>query len=101
MRDTTSFQKPIRHVVFFSSKKPQDIDLIMTGLSILQQIPHHRHFEVSRNLGQDTFANDVDVVVYAEFESTEQMAAYRAHPIYQKCIEIVRPLREMRIAADF
>ena len=91
----------IRHVVFFSSKVAEDIDRIVEGLSMLKAIPSVRHFEVSRNRNEDRFGNDVDVVVYAEFENDAALTAYRAHPIYQDCIDIVRPLREMRVAADF
>ncbi|PUB14907.1 stress responsive alpha/beta barrel protein [Yoonia sediminilitoris] len=68
---------------------------------MLKDIPSVSHFEVSRNRNQDRFANDVDVIVYAEFADDAALAAYRAHPIYDDCIKIVRPLRDMRIAADF
>jgi quinol monooxygenase YgiN len=40
-------------------------------------------------------------VVYGEFEDAAALAAYKAHPAYQASIDIVRPIREMRIAADF
>ena len=101
MSEHTSTKKVIRHVVFFSSKVESDIDRIVEGLSMLKSIPSVGHFEVSRNRNEDRFGNDVDVVVYAEFENDAALAAYRAHPIYQDCIDIVRPLREMRVAADF
>lgn len=94
-------RQQIRHVVLFSSKDPDNVDAIIDGLSMLADIPAVSHFEVSRNRHEDRFSNEVDVVVYAEFEDAAALAAYRAHPIYQKCIEIVRPLREMRVAADF
>ncbi|OAN81139.1 stress responsive protein [Sulfitobacter pontiacus] len=91
----------IRHVVFFSAKDPRDIDQIVDSLSMLSAIPSVKHFEVSRNRNEDRFANDVDVIVYAEFEDDAALKAYRAHQIYQDCIDLVRPLRDMRIAADF
>lgn len=68
---------------------------------MLSTIPSVKHFEVRRNRNEDRFSNDVDVVVYAEFEDEEALAAYRAHQTYQDCIEVVRPLRDMRVAADF
>ncbi len=101
MSQQNAEKRIIRHVVFFSSKAEGDIDRIVDGLSMLEAIPSVSHFEVSRNRNEDRFGNDVDVIVYAEFENDDALAAYRAHPIYQDCIEIVRPLREMRIAADF
>jgi quinol monooxygenase YgiN len=101
MSDQKSNGQIIRHVVFFSAKDAQDIDQIVDGLSMLSAIPSVKHFEVSRNRNEDRFANDVDVIVYAEFEDEAALKAYRAHQIYQDCIDLVRPLRDMRIAADF
>ena len=101
MTENTLEKRVIRHVVFFSSKDEGDIDRIVEGLSMLGAIPSVSHFEVSRNRNEDRFGNDVDVVVYAEFEDDAALAAYRSHQIYQDCIDIVRPLREMRVAADF
>ncbi len=101
MSDQTPNRPIIRHVVFFSSKNTEDIDRIVDGLSMLAHIPSVSHFEVARNRNQDRFSNDVDVIVYAEFADEAALNAYRAHQIYQDCIDIVRPLREMRIAADF
>lgn len=92
----------IRHVVFFSARDPADADRIAAGLAMLGNIPHARHFEVGRNLHSDSISGArVDVVVYAEFDDEVALAAYKAHPVYARCIELVRPLREMRIAADF
>ncbi len=92
----------IRHVVFFSAKDQNDVDVIMQGLSVLKTNPHVDHIEISRNLQTDELTgNMVDVIVYAEFSDEEQLAAYKAHPVYQQSIAKVRPLRELRVAADF
>ncbi len=92
----------IRHIVFFSAADPADVDRIAEGLRMLGGIPHARHFEVGRNLQADQIAGArVDVVVYAEFADEAALAAYKADPVYQECIALVRPLRELRIAADF
>ena len=92
----------IRHVVFFSAANPDDVERVREGLMMLAQIPHARHFEVGRNLQSDPIAGArVDLVVYAEFEDEAALAAYKAHPIYDACTARVRPLRELRIAADF
>ena len=42
-----------------------------------------------------------DFVVYGEFEDEAALSAFKAHPIYQKSIDIVRPLRDLRMSADF
>lgn len=92
----------IRHVVFFSAADAADLERIREGLMMLADIPHADHFEVGRNLQSDTISKErVDLVVYAEFGDEAALAAYKAHPIYAACIARVRPLRELRIAADF
>ncbi len=91
----------IRHIVFFNARNPDDLDRIREGLETLSGIPHARHFEVGRNLRTDDLTGaEVDFVVYAEFDSEADLAAYKAHPLYQRAIDRVKPLRDMRIAAD-
>lgn len=91
----------IRHVVFFNAKDKADLPRIIEGLSLLKNIPHSDVFEVRQNTRNDELSGEVDVVVYAEFASDEALSAYKADPIYSEAIDIVRPLRDMRIAADF
>lgn len=92
----------IRHIVFFSARDPKDVEAIREGLLMLRDIPHSQHFEVGRNLRSDTISGpEVDVVVYAEFADQAALDAYKAHPTYAACIARVRPMREVRIAADF
>lgn len=89
----------IRHIVFFTAK-PEELDAVVAGLEQLGQIPSASHFEVRRNTRVDQIANEVDVVVYAEFADAAALAAYKAHPIYAETTLKVRPLRELRLAAD-
>ena len=92
----------IRHIVFFSAKMPEDKDAIFDGLSLLKANPHARHIEIARNMHVDAIKGvDVDFVVYSEFENEDALTRYKAHHTYQDSIDIVRPLRELRIAADF
>lgn len=92
----------IRHVVFFSAKDKKDLDAIFEGLSILKTNPHPEHLEISHNMQADAISGEVvEVVVYAEFADEAQLDAYKAHPVYQQSIDRVRPLRELRLAADF
>ena len=90
----------IRHIVFFTARTPDEIEAIVAGLERLGQIPSARHFEVRRNTRVDQIGNEVDVVVYAEFADAAALAAYKAHPIYADVTLKVRPLRELRLAAD-
>lgn len=91
----------IRHIVFFTAKSPENLPAILDGLSLLGTIPHVSHFEVTQNRKVDQIGNDIDVVVYAEFENEAALRAYKAHPTYAEATRRVRPLREMRYAADF
>ncbi|MFD1156854.1 Dabb family protein [Roseovarius aestuarii] len=92
----------IRHIVFFSAANPADVGAIRDGLMMLKDIPDAQHFEVGQNLQSDTISGPrIDVVVYAEFADEAALAAYKSNPIYEACIARVRPMREMRIAADF
>lgn len=91
----------IRHIVFFSAKDPGEIEAIRAGLARLGGIPNARRFEVALNGKHDQLSNEVDVVVYGEFDDLEQLAAFKAHPLYAEAIAVVRPRRELRIAADY
>ncbi|GAA4529301.1 Dabb family protein [Chelativorans composti] len=91
----------IRHIVFFSARDPEDVDRIAQSLWKLAEIPHSDFFEIGINRKVDLYANDVDVIVYAEFANEEALAAYKAHPIYEETTNRVRPMRELRYAADF
>lgn len=91
----------IRHIVFFTAKDKADIDKIIDGLSLLYAIPNAFHLEIVRNRKIDQLSNDIDVIVYAEFNSDTEITAYKNHSLYQESIRRVQPLRELRIAADY
>ncbi|MDI7861271.1 Dabb family protein [Rhizobiaceae bacterium n13] len=91
----------IRHIVFFTVSDPDNLEAVRAGLSILTENPHARTLEIGTNLKTDQLGGEVDFVVYGEFDDEAALAAYKAHPLYQQSIELVRPLREMRIAADY
>ncbi|MCX7305397.1 MAG: Dabb family protein [Hyphomicrobiales bacterium] len=90
----------IRHIVFFSAKRRDDIETIRQGLLALGTIPHSTVFEVSLNTQVDPLSDEIDIVVYAEFPDVEALAAYKAHPTYAATTARVRPLRELRFSAD-
>jgi hypothetical protein len=90
----------IRHIVFFSARDG-DVERVRTGLLELGRIPHSRFFEVALNGKVDPLSDEIDVVVYAEFEDEAALAAYKAHPLYAETTARVRPLRDLRFSADF
>ncbi|MBU1317141.1 MAG: Dabb family protein [Alphaproteobacteria bacterium] len=90
----------IRHIVFFTAP-PEKVEQVRKGLSLLTEIPHARRLEIGTSIKRDPFGNEVDVVVYGEFEDVAALDAFQAHPLYQVSIDAVRPIRDMRIAADY
>ncbi len=94
----------IRHIVMFSAKDRADLDTIENGLNNLTQIPAatglNFTLEIRRNEKADQLGNDIDIVVYGEFPDIETLHKYKEHPLYEKSTSIVRPLRELRFAAD-
>jgi hypothetical protein len=91
----------IRHIVFFSARNRSDLETIRAGLSLLTEIPHAARLEIGENVKTDQLGGEVDLIVYGEFVDAAALAAYKAHANYQRSIEIVRPLREIRMAADY
>ena len=90
----------IRHIVFFSAKNPADLERIEAGLQPLERIPAASLLEVRRNLARDQLGNEIEIVVYGEFADQAALDAYKADPLYAEAIRVVRPLRELRFAAD-
>lgn len=90
----------IRHIVFFSARRKEDVEAVRSGLLALGNIPHSRVFEVTLNTKVDPMSDEIDVVVYAEFENEAALAAYKAHPLYARTTSEVKPLRELRYSAD-
>ena len=90
----------IRHIVFFSARRTEDVEAVRTGLLALGNIPHSSLFEVTLNSKVDPLSDAIDVVVYAEFRDDAALAAYKAHPLYAETTSKVKPLRELRYSAD-
>ncbi len=89
----------IRHIVFFSVKPDQDIDVVRKGLEQLGTIPYSDVFEVLPNSKVDPMGNAIDLVVYAEFKDEEALFAYKTirlmtHPrsMCVLCVSCASPL---------
>jgi len=90
----------IRHIVFFTLKDPARRAEAIAGLERLGAIPGSTLFEVRANTKSDQIGNDIDVVVYGEFPSIDALKRYKQHPTYADVTRTVRPMRELRFAAD-
>lgn len=101
LSESASNEIMIRHIVFFTAASSSNLEPILDGLALLTKIPHARRLEVAQNRKSDPASKEVDVIVYGEFGTDAELAAYKAHPLYQEAIKRVRPLREVRFAADY
>jgi hypothetical protein len=90
----------IRHIVFFTLKDPGQAADAMAKLERLGAIPGSTLFHVRANTKSDQIGNDIDIVVYSEFPDLAALKAYKKHPTYAEVTAMVRPLRELRFAAD-
>ena len=90
----------IRHIVYFSVRSADDRQRVLDGLRLLEANPHALHLEVGENLKLDSLGNEIDFVVYGEFADEAALEAFKAHPVYEASIAVVRPIRDLRIAAD-
>lgn len=91
----------IRHIVLFTAKDGADVQRIHQALCKLRSIPHASHLEVAYNAKKDGLSEEIDIVVYGEFDDFEQLEKYKAHPLYGESVAVVRPLRDLRIAVDY
>jgi quinol monooxygenase YgiN len=91
----------IRHIVLFRARDPQDREAVRQGLALLKDIPAASVLEVEYNSRIDPWSDEADIVVYGEFADEAALAAFKAHPLYAESIRRVRPLRDLRIAADY
>jgi len=90
----------IRHIVLFSLKDPAQTADVMAKLGRLGTIPGSTLFSVTPNTKSDLFGNEIDIVVYSEFPDLDALKAYKKHPTYMEVTSVVRPMRELRFAAD-
>lgn len=91
----------IRHIVLFRAADPANVEAVKNGLRRLCEIPAATLLEVELNSRKDALSDEIDVVVYGEFEDEAALEAFKAHPIYHEAIQVVRPMRDLRIAVDY
>jgi heme-degrading monooxygenase HmoA len=89
----------IRHIVFFTCIEANKV-AVFQELKTLETIQGNWTLQVTENLKIDQFANDIDFVVYGEFPDEQAIKKFKSSPIYNEATKNVRPLRDLRFAAD-
>ncbi|HKI61739.1 MAG TPA: Dabb family protein [Mariprofundaceae bacterium] len=90
----------VRHIVMWKLKNKADAAEIKGRLEALAgRIPGLLHAEV----GVDFLASDqsADLVLVADLESREALAAYQAHPEHQSVVPLVKAAALSRIVVDY
>ncbi|MBA5723609.1 Dabb family protein [Candidatus Liberibacter sp.] len=90
----------LRHIVFFTVS-PENYEDVCSGLSDLIGIPHVRLLEIGKNLRIDSWSQEIDLVVYGEFDDQESLDSFKKHPLYQSAVSKVVNLRKLRFAVDY
>ncbi|MEM1399446.1 MAG: Dabb family protein [Pseudomonadota bacterium] len=91
----------IRHIVLFSLKNREDMPRVVRILEGYRAIPQVRSLEVGVNQKLDTLSNEFDVALTVSFETVDDLEAYKQHAIYKAGTEVIRPLRDQRVVADY
>ena len=91
----------IRHIVLFRARKSEDIQAMYDGLERLIAIKDANVLEVKLNERKDSWSDEIDVIVYGEFKDLAALNKFKESPVYKDTIKIVKPLRDIRITADY
>ncbi len=90
----------IRHIVMWKFREGTgaQADEFLTRLKALDGvIPQLKRCEVARNIGADNY----DAVLVSEFDSMEDLAAYKADPRHVAASELCKAIRADRVAVDY
>jgi hypothetical protein len=94
----------IKHIVMWRMKndvegqeKQEQASSMKAHLeSLPQAVPQIRHFEIGLNVNQSERA--MDIVLYSEFDSREDLNTYSAHPAHQEAVVFIRSITsEVRV----
>lgn len=91
----------IRHLVFFSVERPEDVAVVVETLNGYRDIPSVRSLEVARNDKLDDADREIDVVLHVTFDDRDALNAYKRHPAYLAGIDVIRPRRRLRYVVDY
>lgn len=90
----------IRHIVMWKFRPGTETEQeqFLSGLRALQGvIPQLLKSEVARNVGQGNY----DAVLVSEFQSLEDLDAYKNDPRHKAVSALCKSIREDRVAVDY
>ena len=90
----------IRHIVMWKFRPGTEAEqaAFLEGLrGLLGVVPQLRRCEVARNVGQGNY----DAVLVSDFDSLEDLAAYKADPRHQAVSALCKSIRTDRVAVDY
>jgi hypothetical protein len=94
----------IKHIVMWrmknNSEEQDKLELASSMKARLESLPHAipqiRHFEIGLNINPSERA--MDIVLYSEFDSREDLSTYSAHPAHQEAVVFIRGITsEVRV----
>jgi len=90
----------IRHIVMWKFREGTQAqqEQFLAGLRALYGvIPQLKRCEVARCIGKDNY----DAVLVSEFDSMEELAAYKTDPRHVAVSSLCKSIRTDRVAADY
>ena len=90
----------IRHIVMWKFRPGTEAEqaAFLEGLrGLMGVVPQLRGCEVARNVG----AGSYDAVLLSDFDSLEDLAAYKADPRHQAVSALCKSIRTDRAAVDY
>jgi hypothetical protein len=90
----------IRHIVMWKFREGtgEKANEFLTKLAALDGvIPQLKKSEVARNIGKDNY----DAVLVSEFESMDDLNAYKVDPRHVAVSDICKSIRADRVAVDY
>ena len=90
----------IRHIVMWKFREgtEEKANEFLTKLAALDGvIPQLKKCEVAKNIGADNY----DAVLVSEFDSMEDLAAYKTDPRHVAASELCKSIRADRVAVDY
>jgi hypothetical protein len=94
----------IKHIVFFKLKNRSDLFMNVKKLqdslnALPSKINQIKYFETGLNITDSERSYDLSLI--SEFDSTDTLEEYRAHPEHQKVVELIKNICDSTAVVDY